>query len=825
MNQDLIKYLTIPVTPVLQELGATQHNGKTYIKGVGEIAVYTCSVVQDPSLGPLRGMGGVDLLALRELKNSTGVSSDEAYARAIRWVRVNVLHDHSEPAFREIENLGRLARLHRRLYDLLNDAYTADKPFTLHRSSLERSLITNGVDTTHAHAGFCTLSKDGVLLVRKLLDALEVKGCGPSDAAITLPYYVHPHLLGGLRFYSTGLEDYSEIPMVPCRLLYTQLSTISTGTPIILPTPMLSSRLSNLKSAFKGSLSVATSGIGIVDPWVPSGEVSLVYEDHNLPEQVLVSRRLAELGCNSMLLAYRDSMSESETGRRVSTDQLVVDRVVELSHKDVGLTEEIQGILEAAGPSPELKASVASKLRTMGRLKTLHELNQRFSDGLLTKTDKNEVIISPSGYVLHDLRDAEKTQLTNHTMRLNRQVLFPDSAERYIDVTLTVQEKPINTLVPETAFENGKKLNSFFMTSVSDSDEPPRIIDCDKYKYALNYFKTKIPSLKPVAGLSYLGWDGQGARYYTPDYQVSDEGLITGTIPVRPGSTELESFSANLVEPYMDANLPKELCNLVSICLALINRSHASYSIKAVPIYNNANNRLVVSELFKGLGQSASVSYNRNARASAPSVLHGYPHYTVGLSDAQLKHVNQPMVALTDSGMTLPEFTPEQLQAASSTLSALSRLLVVNLCAGNVWVKEPVSRIEYTASLIDEGAELARQAGGLLKWPQAENRYPVLEAALNSIAKDKINEYLLFHFQEQRLHFLTNKLPKSVIARSDELVTELHQLAKKVQPLKGAIAMAADADTQKLFQDFFGVPFQYGTIMSAAVEDLLSSTG
>jgi hypothetical protein len=334
-------------------------------------------------------------------------------------------------------------------------------------------------------------------------------------AAVVIPWYIQPHLLGGVSIYTDGLVKVVDVGILPAPLLYTQLSTVRPGSLQVFPEVELSCRMGSLKESAKGlACSVASWGLSGAAPWVPPEGAYLIYENGKLTQQILAAKRLASLGCTTRLVELTEYLTPDKTPLSQSVVEVLLRKAVELSEKDPGLITELETLLEAAGPPADLKAQISAKLRALNRLKTLGELNQRFQYCLLTKEDKYEIQITPSGYLYKDLKDNESTQITNHTCQLISQIIFPGVAERYIYVNFSVQDKDHLLTIPESSFENSKKLANYLLTYETNATEPPRVLDTDKHKYALNWFKLRIPRLPVKAGLSFVGWDAQSSREF-----------------------------------------------------------------------------------------------------------------------------------------------------------------------------------------------------------------------------------------------------------------------------------------------------------------------
>ena len=798
------------ITRVLQDFRAKELQGSQWeVPGHGRAWLVGESLVFLGDSNPLRAVGVVDLAALM-FRGSEGLEGRAAYERAVKYVL------DTEGATWETQDPQAMDRqidehlIHRAIFDLC-----VHPSYRRYVSDWNSFLRSEGVEP---RIDPLTLVPFSVQMMEKLVRALgrlglEIPLGVPKDREVLVsPLYKNPSTLGALQFLLR--ESTLTLPIHPAPILYT-------GLPDIRPVPHLylqrgawdasrSNRvLREAQRVGRVSMCVTYPAPPGVPPWTHPGSTQILAgpldtEWAAAVGGVLDSRASVRVISASNLL-LRDS--------GLSVREFVGHHLMLRTSEDT-FGPSARQLMDAYGSPVGFKGVMETRLREAGRHRAVKQLSEFYADGLLVKQGSQEIHVSSSGYVLFDRERGERMPLTNFTLELHRQVVFPEHPGTYLEVSAGDRRLTL----PESCFDSGKKLGQYLQGACNEQGAP-RVIEPAKVGLVLRKLREQTSGLPLVNGVSFLGWNGLKNRWYAPGYQVTAEGCVEDpSIPWLP-HPETQHFRAGLVEPALNPSLPVKLCGLVGQVLALIHRRFSGYPVRAVGILNTSHNREIVGRVFRGLGQERVLQLSTNARSkSAVESLRGYPCLVQGGKSDKLE---EGLFVLGETGLGFVGVTVEEAEAAAGTLAWMVRELAGRLVRGEDLLGRPSCRVVFEEALGADGAKIAREIGGLIEWPQEDTEFPAVERLLNGVAPVDVHKYWQFDLFEQQVYLNTRDLPRGLVEDMGGLVRELGVFVKDVRVCDGYLSMDA-GEAQRMLRNYHGEPVE---LQSVNLEAALGSLG
>ena len=777
-------------------------DNKVELGGTGLMRVGESSVVCYSPHSSFHAGSAVELLVWH--KRTRGVSTIQTFTEVLQYLRQRVLHLTEAPEYREIEQLAETYIAYRQVFDIMTDAdpHTVCLATTKALRYVQNQEIDLKIDRH-------TLIPLGPRRMQELVSALKVLGHDlqwpAGQAGIVTPYFYLPHAWDKLVVRRADGSNPRLISIATNSISYTGLWRAHTDRPWLVFASAEEAAKTGTGLQGRQFCTAALTDISSSTPY-REGRQTLILTD-DLQAVTNIGRVLSQNGGWPQMRTIHQLFSPQLTGDKNTLD-VVLEELRALTVNDQLPVSAVQ-LLEAQGPDPQFKGRVESMLQNLGRYKSLQVLNQRFGQGSLFSTTKSEVLVTSSGYVSRARDTGENMALTNFTWTPESRVSFPESVGSYIRLKIDVGAGERQLLIPEHMLETGKKLADHLLNTENKPDvRPARVLAPDKAGPLLHWTRKNLADLEQQYGLSFMGFSGLRNHFWHPDFYVGEGVLDNGVVPWHPDTRELQCFQSGLVEPHLHQDLTPDLADLVAMILGLVGRWHQSWAVEPIRVLHTSWNTRVIERVFRGLGQVQPISWGQNARNTQTSGVRGYPVYTKGMKDAQLKDLANPIVALTDKGLSFARGKYETLDRAAQTLNALLRMAVPALTRGESWVQEPARRACYESSLIEEGQQIVRKCSDLSNWPASQRPYEVLESVLSQVKAEDVERFFLWDIRRGRMVIDLRKLPKKVGIRTQDLVMELTDLAGDVL-LEGQM-ITTGVEGQRFICNYYGAGVKPG---------------
>lgn len=813
-------YLKLNIAPVIHDLGVvTSPKGEIVLPGAG--VFYQAGKYLAPANYKCGGLSTIDFLASHFMRDKNK-NVTTAYEKAVEHARENYIKGAPPVEYAEIEEVAQWFRLHRRLYEIFVFSSKIYPTPTIHQGALISSLSGKVSDLKKGRDTVIALSEKGISEIRRIMDKMEQPFLVPQKATLAVPYFNSPCELGGFslaRCYEE-LNMAKFTPVNPSTIMFSGLpKKLPSEKTIICKSPATATRL-NAENPHYFFTAAKLWAEESNPAWVPVSEAVLLSEDKNDIAWVSrACRKLQKMSVVSKVCSQKFFPRNMEVSVE-DIDDIIIREVLVDTTNDEKIGAKTIEILEASGPSPELKIKVASRLLKEGKYKALANFNSRFSGGVIVSNERFEIQATANGYVFKNRLSKDRVSITNFTMKVENQIIFPEADETYLRVTITAQDQTKTMVLPESALETSKKLNTWLHTTPSEtnSDRSARILEFTTAGKLLPYFRQQAADKPVIQGISFLGWDHDKSRFYGHDFSITREGTRSDPAVWQPHVPGLMSFSPSQAVPeILSPNLPNQLCDVIGAILAMVHRHQNGHEIPAVDIRNTAHNREIIQTLFLALGQVKPVNMFRNARNAGMHTFRGYPFYTVGDPGKAARMAGNPAFILCGNGLDLDQVTLEDAKLGGGTLRFLLKKTVSALVEGRAIVQEPALRICPVSALIEEGAIIARTAGELIKWPQPTTKYPALEALLRSIPIQKADDHFYHDFMQQKVMLSLRGSPKSVKDAKMDILAEVLTLAPGTKLDGDFIVMDAVAAAE-LFTQYYHAQVPYTIINTMEME-------
>lgn len=814
-------YFNLNIAPVIHDLGIPVNNkGLVAVPETGYF--YQAGKYLAPSNHHAGGLSVVDLLANHFMReHRKGVA--EAYQRAVEYARENYVHGAPPAEYAEIEEIGQWFRLHRRLYEIFVFHRKLYPSPTIHQGALISSLTCKGENYNMSRDTVIALPEKAIAEICRIMDKMDQPVIIPSKAFMAVPYFNSPCELGGFAL----AKSYEELhkarftPVNPSTIMFTGLPRkLPSERTLICKSPGAAMKLNadTPHYFFSGAKLWAAES---APTWLPvSDAVLLSQEKKDLAWCARACRKLNKQRVTTKIC--KQTFFPEKQGLSVEPlEELILREVLVDTKGDQGIGPDLIEILQAAGPSPELRIMITSALLKEGRYQALSNFTSRFSGGVIVSNERFEIKATTNGYFYKHRISSDSVQITNFIMKVTNQVIFPESEETHLLVDVTVNSRTKTFVIPSSSLETSKKLNTWLQSYPADEEGllSAQILEFTTASKLLPYFRKEASDKPVIPGISFLGWDHTKDKFYGHDFHVDARGTCSDPAVWQPHIPGLSSFnSAQAVPEILDPDLPDQLCNVIGAALAMVHRHQCGHDIPSVDIRNTAHNREVVQTLFLALGQSKPVSMFRNARNSEMKTFRGYPFYTIGDPGKTARTGNNAAFILCGHGLDLEDVSLEQAEKGGGTLRFLLKRMVSSLVEGKPLVQEPALRICPVSALIEEGSIIARSAGELIKWPQPVSKYPALEALLRSIPLHKADQHFYHDFMQQKVMLSLRGAPKAVREAKMDILAEVLSLAPGTK-LEGDFIVMDAVAASELFTQYYHTQVPYSIINTMEVDE------
>jgi hypothetical protein len=447
---------------------------------------------------------------------------------------------------------------------------------------------------------------------------------------------------------------------------------------------------------------------------------------------------------------------------------------------------------------------LADNLTYQGHATKVSKLWQHFGERVIAFSDKFQIRKSPLGYFSQDTKTGRKLEITNFTLDVTRNIVFPDRKEVLTECMAQFGNISTKLFIPTQHLDNPSKVEEVarmaWITVASGETSLPIVNDKPHFrKYIAGYLKEETSKAPTITGLAQLGWDYSRKIFRGPSWKQTEEGLQEVQILLHQEIEFLSCFDIKPIKRVFHEDLTQEAKDLIAMVAA--NAVRASLGIRCLSVMydNSALSRELLGAVFSGTGQTKA--YSGTSRSSYPDGCKDMPFW---ISDScfGFSNVDLPVFANSNDGL-LSTTEPVKFSQTASTMAFIHQRIISKFFEDGWKSFQPVSSTDNTISLMLEGSNIIAEISGS-PWPVSCQRRKIDEL-LDGISLDHIREVFELDIASQNVVLRSDKLDQG-----DELVHELsHEYPiKAIGPWGAKFGMV---DVNRILRNFYGTPtLNYG---------------
>ena len=594
-----------------------------------------------------------------------------------------------------------------------------------------------------------------------------------ADTYYAIPYFLNHHTLASILFAKPGYTGVQWISCEPTRLAY---SGLLDGEPHVTNPRLCTSYMHAGRAMSKGRLFNDTHSCYAVaiDAKAPMHALPFTKGTFLLRNSADESLGVvAELNAQMKGLQIDPTMLETgQPGIVVSWDEFAVTRAISTLSRDRQLNPENTRLISTLRLNKTQVRLVSDSLRTQHLFPLADSMAELVESGPIVKMDRVSIYATPYGYYASGRTAFNKTEITNFTIELKSNVVFPGSPDLFHEGFLHFNGNVYPTMFRDRDFDSHRTVEA--AARLAEAQRPtlrsqisllPSVPDRTNIKYVLSYLSSVSAHLPIKDGISHLGWNADRSRFFGRAWEATENGVtIHADRPTHPGYPYFEYFSQDIQDARsVDyAAVPSGLKQLIAQVLAIVARGYFRHAVGPIVVKNSPEARTILSEMFKATGQLKPIILSFNMRAVEDlESLYGFPGYAFGYTQGQISSSKLGLVMLGDSGMDFAgSIESERLTLAR----AVFRQLLTQVLPWFIRTKGASHRfasyVTYEGSLLREGASLIKQATGE-DWLNLPEGNTILEAFLASIPSERTAQFISYDLALQKVFIQRQGLPKT----------------------------------------------------------------
>ena len=584
-----------------------------------------------------------------------------------------------------------------------------------------------------------------------------------SDTYYTIPYFSNHHTLSSILFTKPNYSGTQWISCEPARLSY---SGLLDGEPHVTNPRLCTSYMHAGRAMSRGRLFNDTHSCYavVIDAKAPMGALPFsrgTFLLRNSKDESLGV--VAELNSQMKGLMVDTTMLATGTpGTPVTWGEFAVNRTITTLSQDRKLNPENTRLISTLRLDKTQVRLVSDALRRQHLFPLAEEVVSLVEAGPIIKMDRVSIYATPYGYYAAGRTSFNKTEVTNFTIELKSNVVFPGSPDLFHEGIMHFNGNAYPAMFRDRDFDSHRTVEA--AARLAEAQRPnlrsqisllPSVPDRTNIKYVLSYISSASAHLRIKDGISHLGWNADRSKFFGRDWEASADRVTNyPDRPTHPGYTYFEYFAADMpASQSVDYSaVPSGLKQLIAQLLAIIARGYFRHAVGPIVVKNSPESRAILAELFKAVGQVKPIILSFNMRAVEDlESLYGFPGYAFGYTQGQIASSKLGLVMLSDSGMDFEgSISPEKLTNARSVFRHLLTQVLPWFIRTKGEQYRFASYVTYEGSLLREGASLIKLATGT-DWLEIPDGQTQLEVFLSSIPADKTEQYISYDLALQKV--------------------------------------------------------------------------
>lgn len=535
----------------------------------------------------------------------------------------------------------------------------------------------------------------------------------------------------------------------------------------------------------------------------------------------------SDLRVAGTLQRYIPDLTVSENKIGLHADYAPVDAnefILKCVVKELKRNIPISSILPLVELNHKSRQALLVQLHANRYFEEADEVRNFFKTLPVYKDDKITLFSNPYGYSIkkHN-NDIYTNNISNFTIELEQNIVFTESTDIFHAGHLLFNNDRYPIILKQEEIDKITELEKAArratMGVVNSEINIPTVMERSGAKYLTTYLREQVSQLAKTEGIPMLGWSPRRSSFYAPYFIADRKGSRSGKKYLHPIIPTLSSFTTDISDVCaLHHDLPEVIVNILNQAASFIVRTFLSMQIKPLPIYNNAEARRLLSEIFSSLGQTAVLQLNQNMRGEEIPGLRGFPFYAVGYSSSQINKSSLSAFILCDSGTVINEnFSLDVIHKAQATLKFITKKIAewaLQTQAENFQQEHSVSRANAYSK---EGSQVIIDSCGLLSWPSSKTPFENLDNMLSRIGINEVKDYFIRNINAHKM-----QISKKAFSKVDDikgLEYELKQISKSVTITDEQIDVDAESMLEALNSFYHTTPniadqFDSGELMS-----------
>jgi len=658
------------------------------------------------------------------------------------------------------------------------------------------------------HSVFVISAQETDVLKELIKNIYPDKNINITGPYIVLPYFVNYHTISHLLVLKTPDSKPEKINILPSRTSFFSLLQRHPGCKKtkVAYTYAEAAKLNTQYSRVNPEMlclhmmvDATASGESFV---LPSATYIASGENHS------------DLRVAGTLQRYIPDLTVSENKVGLHADYTPVDAnefILKCVVKELKKKMPISSILPLVELNHKSRQELLVQLHANRYFEEADEVRNFFKTLPVYKDDKITLFSNPYGYSIkkHN-NDVYTNNISNFTIELEQNIVFTESTDIFHAGNLLFNNDKYPIILKQEEIDKITELEKAARRAtmgVSNTEiNIPTVMERSGAKYLTTYLREQVSQLTKTEGIPMLGWSPRRSSFYAPYFIADRKGSRLGKKYLHPIIPTLSSFTTDISDVCaLHHDLPEVIVNILNQAASFIVRTFLSMQVKPLPIYNNAEARRLLSEIFASLGQTAVLQLNQNMRGEEIPGVRGFPFYAVGYSSSQINKSSLSAFILCDAGTVINEnFSLDVVHKAQATLKFITKKIAewaLQTQAENFQQEHSVSRANAYSK---EGAQVIIDSCGLLSWPASKTPFENLDNMLSRIGIDEVKDYFIRNINAHKL-----QISKKAFDKVDDikgLEYELKQISKSVTITDEQIDVDAESMLEALNSYYHTTP-------------------
>lgn len=510
----------------------------------------------------------------------------------------------------------------------------------------------------------------------------------------------------------------------------------------------------------------------------------------------------------NQLLVVTPQSYDNFNDTTISADDFLATRLI----KEIKKGSSVVPLLEMVDLKNNSRQLLLKKLHENRYFDAAEEVRNFFQSLPIYSDDKYTLYKSPFGYSIKKTnKDSSSLSVSNFTIDLEENIVFAESTDIFHVGTVNFDGGQYPLIIKQEDIDRPNDLEKAIRKSTLSAPSDygtnlPTIKERGAAKHLITHLRECISCLPRSEGLPILGWSPRRTSFYAPYFIADKKGLRIGKKYFHPNNQSLSIFANDISDiSHLHLDLPTPITQIINQCAAMVARSYLSMPSRAIPVYNNAEARALLSSLFSALGQTSVSQLNHNIRGEDSPGIRGFPHYAVGYVCSQANKSSLSAFILCDGGIVINEqFDASVLEKGKQTLKYVIQKVAEWAIKTEAASFSQVNSVSRGNAYSTEGCQTIIDACNLISWPSSKTPFESLDNLLSGIRLEEVKHYFVKDINRHVMQIKKEVL--KYVPDIDNLTKELQAISKRVDVTENTIDVDSDSMLEALSSYYHTTP-------------------